>query len=162
MRKSGAYWRRMTIMFLVVGLAALFQVSPVFELDGLRPNLVLAALVAFSFFLRESVAYLTAVFLALIVLRFRPEAELTALAMTLVAIAAFFAHNLIPGKPFINNIIIVALGTPLFYLIAESSFLLSGTITVLQEMVYNVFMGAVFFLIAHRLLGYEEELRITV
>ncbi len=162
MKKFWPRINRFAVALIAVGFAALLQTSVVFDFGGVKPNFTLAALIALSFFMKERIFYFSAIFFALLILRFKPEFELTALAMVLISGASFFARNLIPGKPFINNLILIALGTPVFYLIADPNFVLRDTFTVFEEMFYNVFLGAVFFFAAKRIFRHEEEFRFTV
>ena len=130
---------------LIFVLAGLFQNTGFFSIFGIKPNLLLAALVALSFFVKDILVYSSFILAAVILLFFQSGIMAEQLVLALIGLAAFPVGRRLPGSPLFNNLLMVGAGTILFYLFVAPSFLISAWPAVIGELVYNLLWGFIFF-----------------
>lgn len=147
---------KLLLLALALALAGLLQGTEAVRLWGLKPNLVLALLVAASFFVARLPEYLVLVAVGLSALRFSNLFSPELLAVAASSLLAFLAGARLPGKPWVNNLALIAAGQLLFYALAARGFF-GAPLTMLQEFVYNGVVGAAAFLILRRLFPAEHE-----
>lgn len=160
MAKPFLSWRELLVAALFLTLAALLQNTSALNILGIKPNLTLVVLITLSFFVGELVTYSILLLLMGLLLRVGGGFEPTILALTILALLVFGLGRHLAGKPFFNNIFLVAAGTLAFYVLADFRFLARDFLGVLGEMVYNVILGVIIFLLARRFLKNAES-RIT-
>ncbi len=136
---------------ILVALAGFLQNTNLLNIGGVKPNIALAVLVTLAFFISTASVFLVLVVLALIALWFEPVVTLELIIFALLALGAFFLSQRLPGKSFVNNLILIGLLTLVFYLIADYRFIVGDPLTVLGEMVYNIILGGVLFAFLTRL-----------
>jgi len=152
MRQDAFELKRMLIAVIFVLIAGVFQNTSLLQVAGIKPNISLAILITLAFFLDTLLPYLVLVLLTGILLRFEPGFELANLIFTAVVLLFFFLERRLPGQPFLNNLILIAAGTLLFYSLLDWRFLYAEPLTVLGEMLYNIILGALAFFMIGRLM----------
>lgn len=160
MRQDEFRTKRLIVAVILILVAGVLQNTSLLELGGVRPNVALAVLITLTIFINETLSYLVLVLLAGILLRFESGFELVNLVFAGVALLVFFLHRRLPGRAFLSNLILIALGTLIFHSLADWRFVLLEPLTVFGEMVYNIILGAGLFLLSQRFIGYERP-RIT-
>lgn len=137
-------WRFAAAAIIAMG-AGLIQNTELLNFFNIKPNLALAVLTAFSFFVSDWLGYLILVLLAGIFLRFQSGFELVNLTFIFVVLALFAIGKKLPGQGVVNNIFLIFLGTVSLYLIADFNFLSGYPIVVLKELIYNIILGTAIF-----------------
>ncbi len=132
-------------VLLLLLLAGLLQNTEALSFFGIKPNLLLAMTIAASFFVSEMALYLFLVVAAVFLLKFSGGVELESLVFALAAVSAAWLGGRLHWRPDFNNLVLVAGGTLLFYLIADASYLVASWPQVLLELVYNLAVGMVLF-----------------
>ncbi len=137
--------RKLAILLPIILLAGLFQNTGVFNIFGVKPNLLLAVLIPAIFFLDQILVVVAALALALLVSDFRAgfAGESAALAL-LILIVPIFGRRL-PWNPFINNMVLVGGSTILFYLLTSPAYIADAPLAVLGEILYNSLLAAIFY-----------------
>ena len=131
--------------FLVLA-AGFLQHSPLLNAFGVKPNLILIALVALSFVATKAQQYIVLLMVGLAVMQFRDAPETELLALGILAFAAFVVGRRLPWRWIFNNGILLAVATVAFYLLTQSSFLYTHGVSVAVELLLNVFTGTLLFL----------------
>lgn len=153
--------RRSFILFAVFFGVGILQLAPWFSIGGIRPNVILAAAVAWSLFARDMLRLSAVLVVGVLILR-AGGSDLGELLIFLGLIfAVFLARARIPGKPFVNTMLFITVITFLFYALFDWGFLQGSFGAVLQETVYNVVVGAICFTVLSRFATdrYETDLR---
>jgi len=157
MRRDTFRLKRMLVAVIFVLIAGVLENTSLLQVAGIKPNISLAILITLSFFISALVPYLALVLLTGILLRFEPGFEFTSLIFTGMVILFFFLHRRLPGQPFLNNLILIASGTLIFYSLLDWRFVYAEPLTVSGEMLYNIILGAGLFLLSQRFIGYESR-----
>lgn len=135
----------------VIILAGLAQNTNLFVVYGIKPNLILSALIALSFFLSDFFIYAGLIVLAIILLTVSGKCCFDSLVFTVIVFAAPFIGRRLHWQPIFNNLLLIGAGTVLFYLFSTPSFLITNWLFVAGELVYNLVAGWIFFEIFKRL-----------
>ena len=145
--------------FFLVTLGSVLQNTGVLMVRGVKPNLPLVLLVALAFFTSELGHFVLAILLTLLPLELLLDPATIIIAVIIIALGAFLIHNRLPGKPLVNLVLMIGIGTFLFYLIVDPAFLGSDLKTVLVETVYNALGGLLAFALWARFLNHEKASR---
>ena len=140
MKKSNFF-----VLLLIVLSAVLLQNTGFLNVYGVKPNLVMAVLISISFFAADLASYIFLAVAALVGLKFRAGFEIESLIIIGLSRASFVMGRRLQWKPFINNAVLIGVGTILFYLLAAPGFIASNLPMVLGELVYNVILGTIIF-----------------
>ena len=159
MRKTLETLRGFGIALAITALAGFLQNTNLLNISDIKPNLTLTVLIALSFFTANFFYYLILVLVAGIFLRFELTFETVNIVFTFLTLSVYWLEGKLPGRPFFNNILLVAGSTLIFYALADFSFLTSYPLTVFSEMLYNVILGALVFFLSRRYLFHEQGFR---
>ena len=151
----------LSILAIIIAFAGFLQGNSLFSIAGVKINVVLAALIAFSFFVERIPKFAFLVLIAGIFIRFRPGIERELLVLMVVAFLAYIAQEKLPGKPFINCILLQVIGTLVFLVIIDVHFISFAPSVVIQETVYNTAIGVLLFLGAEQFIPYGKTKRFT-
>jgi len=150
---------RLAVAAACIFLAGILQNTNALLVVQVKPNLVLALLAVFAFFISDWIGYLILIFISGLTLRFQGGLDIGAAAVTVTAILIFALRNKFPGARFVDAMLAVVVGTLAFYAIAHISLFRSDPLTIFIEMVYNSIVGAGAYLIASQFLVYEKGFR---
>jgi len=134
------------ILALVLVLGVFFQGAPAFHLFGVKPNLILSALLVAPFFIGLGDFLLLALFTATALAVF-PGLGWSILFLPVLGLVGFWLHWFLPWHRVFNLAILIAGSTFLLYLLINRQFLFEHWLTVLTEIIYNLFIGLAIFLI---------------
>jgi len=129
------------LLFLVILLSGL-QVFG-FSIFGIRPNLALAIIITASFFVENIWQGFLLVVLMTLILKFSPGFESEILALSLIGVGAVLIKKYLPWHYFFSNLILVGLGTLIFYVILASSLITS--VIFFEELAFNIIAGMIIF-----------------
>lgn len=136
---------RLAAVLLIIIAAGFVQNTGLFVLYGIKPDLLLSALIALSFFLPDIFIYGGFIVLAVIFLTLSGNCCFDSVAFTLIVFAAPFIGRRLHWQPLFNNLFLIGAGTILFYLLASPTFLINNWPLVIGELIYNLVMGWIFF-----------------
>ena len=140
-----AYVREIVFGGILLFVAALFQNTALLTIAGVKPNVVLVALVLLAFSASHFFVYIVFVIGGIIFLRFSPGSDPALLAIAGIACAVFFVKEWFPWKEMVNCLAVIILGTLAFYLLTGFSFLWHDPFTIAMEIAYNTVIGAAFY-----------------
>jgi len=106
---------RLLSLVLLICLLSFIQ-SLGFSIFGVKLNLALAAVIAASFFVANLWEGLLLVVLAALILKFAPGFESEILIFSLIGAGAILIKKYLPWHYFFSNLILIILGTFIFYL----------------------------------------------
>lgn len=151
--RTGVSFRDFILGVFIIAAGALIQNTDFLTVASIKPNLSLSFLISFSFFFPIN-AYLFLVAIGLVFLTFQPGFELLFVAFAVSVIGVFILRNKLPGKAFLNVMVLTALATAFLYLLGDAKFLYTAPITVIKEMVYNVLVSVFMYFLAFRLFAH--------
>lgn len=140
---------KQAVLFLAVFVSGLLQSTDILNIYGIKPNIVLAVLIAASFFLTNFLIYFSLILLAIITLLFQGGLQSEQLILGILASAAFLAEKKLHWWPILNNLVLIGMGTVIFYLLSSPAFLIGNPLLVLGELTYNLVLGSLFFKLFH-------------
>ena len=146
----------LVLLVIAVGLA---QSAGFLNILNVKPNALLALLIAASFFVENAGLYLFLVLLADAFLKSHTVLEPELLIFSGLAVAGYWLGRHLRWWPVLNNLILVAASTVLFYLIAGPGFILASWNIVLGEVIYNMVLGAILFKIFNECLKTNSMLK---
>ena len=155
MKKNLASLRELILAVFLVAALGMLQNTNFLNIAGVKPNLSLVLLIALSFFIRNFFVYLILVLVAGIFLRFEAAFEPANLVFTLLVVAVYLLERKLPGRQFLNSLLLTALGTFIFYAVIDFSFFASYLFTIFEEMLYNIILGVLLFFISKRFFFHE-------
>ncbi len=126
----------------IVAAGTLLQVTGLFAIFGVKPNIAFVLLAALSSFVVSfsSFALLTGVAAAL--LSGAGAGTRAVVVFALLSVAVFLIGSRLPGKAFVNTAALAVLGTFLFYLVLDPVFFGRAAGTVALEAAANGALGA--------------------
>jgi len=133
---------KLFLIVLLVGLLTFLQAFG-FSLFGTKPNLALAAVIAASFFVANLWEGFLLVVLAALILKFAPGFESEILIFSLIGAGAVLIKKYLPWHYFFGNLILIILGTFIFYLFLSANLIL--TTIFLKELILNLIAGTLMF-----------------
>lgn len=136
---------KLIVAILIFVLAGLFQNTHVFAVFGVKPNLLLIALISLSFFIKDIRVYLNFVLASILISSVGGGISTEQIVLAVLTLAVFPAGRYFRWQPTFNNLLIIGVATPIFYLLTAPAFLLSGWQVVSGEIVYNLLWGFVLF-----------------
>lgn len=147
MRYSLMQW-----IIVIIGCAALalVQSTGIVRVFGIQPNLLFAGLVVAALFVPTFIHYLPVVAIGILALRFSLLFGKEFIILGILALLAFFVIQRLPGKAWVNVILLIAMGTMILYFLTDSSFITEHPATVFLEVAYNSMVGIVLFFAARR------------
>lgn len=132
---------RFLVSFFLILSAALIQSTNWLDFLKIKPNLVLAILLALSFFVENFWKYLTLSFLGIAVLKFMPAIDKESLYLVILFLLVFFLNKyFIPKKTF-NVLFLISFATLAFYLFSDINFILLNPPLLILELIYNNLVG---------------------
>lgn len=140
---------RFVILLLFVFLASLIQTLWL-DTAGFAPNLVLVAIITSSFLVSDILEGILVSVAGAFFLKFGPGFEKEILLIFSIGAAASILKNYLPWQNYLNNIILIFLGTLIFYIFSALS---TKFFTVfVQEVSWNIFFGLLMFVILDAIL----------
>lgn len=143
------------LALILVFVAALAQGSRLLEVGGVNPNLLIAIFASLSFMVRRAPFYFLCAALGIVVLRFGSYADVTLLALLVVAAAFFIFSKFLTWHALINSLVMALAGTAIFYAVADYAFIISRYDILMMEMVYNAIVAIIFYFLLQ--LVYEAK-----
>lgn len=134
------------LSIVAVFLAGLFQNTELVSFYGIKINLVLVLTLAFGIFIEDLWHYLALSLVGILMLKTALGLDSQTLALLIILLAAFYFKDHLFGKPIINLVFLIIVGTLLFYLFLDPRFLISGIFILFLELIYNVITGLVAYL----------------
>jgi len=131
----------LVLLFLVILLSGLQVFS--FSVFGIKPNLALAVVISASFFVGSIWQGFLLVALAALILKFAPGFEKEILVLSLIGAGAVLIKKRLPWHYFFSNLILIGLGTSIFYVILASN--LIASIIFFEELAFNMAVGMIIF-----------------
>ncbi|MDD5547515.1 MAG: hypothetical protein PHN74_01250 [Candidatus Pacebacteria bacterium] len=132
----------------LVLIAAILQNTYLVEFYGIKPNFVLAVLLALVVFVDNFWNYLILSFLGVIILKFNPAINKESLLMLFLPILAFYSKKIMIRRSLLNIVLLIGVFTLIFYLVADASFIVKTPFLFILETIYNIFIGSAVYLIA--------------
>lgn len=150
---------KFALVFLALVLLGLLQSTALLAIGGVKPNILLMFLIALAFFVEDLWQYIFFILVAGALLKtqgfFTPEL----LVFTVLALLAAWVAATWHAQPVINNIILAAAATLLFYLGTSPSYFVLHPGQLGIELVYNVVVSALLFNIFNQCLKTSSMLR---
>ncbi|MEK7192355.1 MAG: hypothetical protein AAB646_02485 [Patescibacteria group bacterium] len=137
---------RVLISFTIIVLAGILQNSNFLNVLGIKPNLLLVALISLSFVINFFTNYLVFLLIGLFFLRFTMAPELEIFVFTVLSLAAFFLAKRLPWLWAANSIALIFSSTLIFYLLLKPSFIYNHFSVFIGEAIYNSLLGILVFL----------------
>jgi len=134
--------RKLLVLFSIVGLLSFLQAFS-FSIFDIKPNLALTAVITASFFVANFWQGFLLIALAALILKFTPGFEKETLIFSLIGAGAVIVKNRLPWHYFLDNLILIALGTLVFYVILAPGLIF--TIIFLKELILNLMAGGLIF-----------------
>ncbi len=150
--------RKFLLAIALVVFAGLIQNTGLFLIFGIRPNLLLALLVACSFFMESFAAYLGVLLGAIFFLRFESGFRPELLIFAVLAVSVFLVGRLLPWRQSVNNLVLTVIFVVLFYALADISYLWTGALAVAGEIVYTSIFGILFYDLFRQLVDNEDNI----
>lgn len=160
--------KRGSLKFLVLALVAamvgLLQSTELFAWHGVKLNIVLAFLVSASFFVRSFRSYALLVIVGMLALRFSHLFARELVVLALLLMISFIVSARLPGRPFINNLFLIAVTTSFFYALLDRESFRKMPDVILIESLYNMGAGMVLFGLGKLwyIREYEEKLKTRI
>jgi len=143
-RKFNFTYLQLIVSLALVSFAGILQNTDILNIAGVKPNVALGVLISLSFIISEVLHFLVLLVVAAGILGFQPGSSAATLVFGALVLFVFFAHDRLPGRAFINNILLIGFTTIFFYIIVDFPFLRSNFLSVAYEVIYNVILGTVF------------------
>ncbi len=134
--------RKLLVLFLIVGLLSFLQAFG-FSIFDIKPNLALTAVITASFFVANFWQGFLLIASAALILKFAPGFEKEILIFSLIGIGAIIIKNRLPWHYFLDNLILIALGMLVFYVILAPNLIFS--VVFLKELFLNLILGILIF-----------------
>lgn len=139
---------RILSWLLFIFLAVIFQINHFLSFRGINPNLILLTiLLAVSLekeFRKVLVLILTVILLSVV---FVPDWFLKILILGGLLILAAGVKKFLTGTIFFDFLILIFLGTLVFYLIVNFHYFITNPIAIIAELFYNMTLGAALVII---------------
>ena len=154
---------KFTAVLALLGFLIMLQTSRLLSLGGINPNLIFVffsgLLLAPAFRKRVKFGFLSALLAFILILSFVISGFW---AVSWIILAAFvflirFLRNFLTGRPFPDFLLVLGLGTPIFYgflKIATGGIFAGGFVA--WEVVYNLVLGVIFWLFLGLFYRYEK------
>jgi hypothetical protein len=133
------------IALFVLLIAATLQSGELITFLGVKPNLVLVLLAAFSFFIPRFFPYALLSLFGATVLSFAPGVSWEAGALLLVTLFFFYVRDRFLSAGLLASILFSVFGTIAFYLLISPPVLYHEVTVIMKELFYNAALGALFF-----------------
>lgn len=133
--------RFLTLLFLITLLSGLQILG--FSVFDIKPNLVLSVIITISFFVENIWQGFLLMALAGLILKFTPGFESEILVLSLIGAGAILIKKYLPWHYFFSNLILIGLGTLIFYVILALNLITS--IIFFEELVFNIIAGMIIF-----------------
>jgi hypothetical protein len=141
------------LALLSIFIAATLQSGEFLVIAGVKPNLVLALLVVFSFFMPHLFPYAILALFSAFMLSFAPGISWEGGALILVALIFFYVRDRFLSPGLVASILFSVFGTVLFYLLISPTVLYDEVGVVAKEVLYNGLLAAGLF----KLIGFIYE-----
>ncbi len=150
--------KKFVLALTLIVVSGLIQNTGFFLAFGIKPNLLLAVLVAASFFMESFAAYLGLLAGALFFLRFESGFRPELLAFAVLAVSVFLVNRLLPWRQSVNNLVLAALFVILFYALADISYLWTNLAAVVGEIIYTSIFSILFYDLFRQLSDNEDNI----
>ncbi|MDI6717576.1 MAG: hypothetical protein QMD86_00785 [Patescibacteria group bacterium] len=140
-------FRLPTFVFLTIffGIVQFLNIS----IFGVKPNFVLTALVVFSFFISDFWEGFFLSAMGAFLLKFSSEPQKEIFAVFVIGMVFSAINKYLPWRPLVGNVIILACSTLIYYAVSYPFAIWS--LVFAKELVYNLILGTVLFLILNHL-----------
>ncbi|MDO8466902.1 MAG: hypothetical protein Q7S83_02050 [bacterium] len=150
--------KRTILAATLVPLAGLLQNTGLFSVLGIKPNLLLAVLVAASFFVTSFPVFIFLVVESILFLRFESGFQLDLLIWVFLLAIFYFIGRVLPWRQSVNNLALAASAIIIFYLIADFGYLIGAPLAVGMEIFYTSIFSLLFYDLLRQLGDNEENI----
>ncbi|MDP3729655.1 MAG: hypothetical protein Q8R26_02820 [bacterium] len=126
----------------IIGLSALLQNTDALLIGGIKPNIVLAVVIALGVFVESFAFYVFLVLMGVVLLQTVPGFEKEIFVLAALLIGTFFIQKFLPWQQIINVIVLIIGATFIFYLVTYSSGFWPFA---LFESFYNIIFGSIWY-----------------
>ncbi len=123
---------------------------------GINPNIFIAMLSAYAFFIDSRQIFILATLIGIIILKFKPVFEIASLGLALVGGLILLMRKALPVFGVVGVGFISAISTFLFYLLTNYNFIISHASILFLESLYNSVLSVAFYLIFKLIYGEER------
>ena len=140
---------------ILISIISLVQSLSLVVFNGVKPNLVLAALIVLIFYERSLGSYLILVFVSLAFLNYSALISKEVAVFGLLMLSAFYFKKYLSENLFLYSFFLTAILTSLFYLIIDPKFIFYNFNIFSLELMYNVVASLIFGYLYQ--IGYESR-----
>ncbi len=133
------------ILITAVIILGLLQHLDIFNIFGVKPNLIFAFLLAVCFFEVGFLFYLILVGMAYLLLRLNFYFDLSVSALCLLLIFGYGLAKIFPWQQIVNLMFLLIMLNVAFYLTLSPQFLINNTSLLMGEILYNLVLGSIFY-----------------
>ena len=123
---------------------------------GINPNIFIAVLSAYVFFIDSRQIFIFAALIGVVILKFKPVFESASLGLVLAISPIFLTKKVLPVFGVVGVVFISSISTFLFYLLSNYQFIVSRASILFLEILYNGILGVIFYLIFRLIYGEER------
>lgn len=140
------------VLITAVILLGLLQHLDIFNIFGVKPNLIFVFLLAVCFFEISFIFYLILVLISYLLLRLNFNFDLSTSVLSLLLIFGYGLAKIFPWQQIINLMFLIIILNTAFYLIISFQFVMNNTSLLIGEILYNLVLGSIFYSFFSKLL----------
>lgn len=140
------------ILIAATVILGLLQHLPIFNIFGIRPNLLLIFLLAVCFFEINFLFYLILVLISYLLLRLNFNIDIPTLTLSALLILGYWLAKIFPWQQIFNLMFLIILLNIAFYSIISPQFIMNNTSLLMGEILYNLVLGSIFYSLFSKLL----------
>ena len=133
------------VLVITVILAVVLQFNGLIVIFGIKPAILLGALIAATFFIEQPILYVGLVAVSSFLIRFAPGFSWPTAALAIIALLAFWLHGRILWPGVTGAVVLASGGTLLFNLLTDFSFIYASPFLLIGEIVYTAVITALIF-----------------
>lgn len=143
-------FKKISILFFTVVCLTFLQTIN-FAIFSVKPNLALVAIIIVAFFIANIWEVFLLVILSALILKFSPGFSGEILIFSLITFTAIVIRKYLPWHLIINILFLIIVATVFFYIFSAPGLIIS--IIFLKELVYNIIIGFLIFIVLHHIIG---------
>lgn len=134
-------------LICLIVVAGLIQSTTFFNIAGIKPNLLLVLLLFSIPLTANSYEYFILLLIAGLVLNLGSGLNGGVVALLITLILAYLIHRHFLWAKYLGSLMLIALSTAVFYVLASPSFIYEHWDVVLGEIAYNLILGSLLILL---------------
>lgn len=140
------------VLITAVILLGFLQHLNIFNIFGIKPNLLFVFLLTICFFEISFIFYLILVLMSYLLLRLNFNFDLSTFVLSLLLIFGYGLAKIFPWQQIVNLIFLIIILNIAFYLTLSPGFIINNTLLLMGEILYNLVLGSIFYSIFNKLL----------